>query len=224
MMYNTFSSKHQTESSYSPTSSLSLPQEFEKKLNFDESLEKMRDEGNVQRCPWCGVYIEKNGGCNIIKCNSEICKKSNIFCYLCGEKLFKNNKLDHFIGKDSNANLCYGLKYSKGAAKSSDFVIIDESEKNMELDEFSFGDYDLNKFLDIFGLKSCPKCFSKKDLVLEMKWPLFFKCSNIGCSLSFLTCLICNKMLKSCEITSHLQAEGNLYNKNIYKRCIPEII
>ncbi len=195
--------------SVSPSDSDYFYQESESNIKPDETLEKLKIEGNVQRCPWCGAYIEKDGGCNIIKCSSEICQKNieSIFCYLCGEKLFQETKLDHFIDQNSNANYCFGLKYSSTKGESNCSVSNEESQSNLDLKEFCLGGLDMNKILDTFNLKTCPRCLTKKNLVLQMDSPLFFKCANNGCGSKFLVCLICNKTLQNSELDDHLKIE-----------------
>lgn len=59
----------------------------EKEKNDSENVLWMR--ANTKPCPKCGVSIEKNSGCNSVKCSR--CKF--VFCWLCGveERLHGQN-------------------------------------------------------------------------------------------------------------------------------------
>ena len=64
----------------------------------DNSFEKWRDSLRVRRCPKCKMFIEKNEGCNHIKCTN--CEYE--FCWLCMNEYTKNH---YSFGR------CSGLRY-----------------------------------------------------------------------------------------------------------------
>jgi len=70
-------------------------------MEINKSFEKWKDPYKVKRCPKCKYYIEKNKGCNHIKCLN--CKYE--WCWLCQQKYTS----DHYNLKGK----CFGLQYSK---------------------------------------------------------------------------------------------------------------
>jgi len=70
-------------------------------MEINKSFEKWKDPYKVKRCPKCKYYIEKNKGCNHIKCLN--CKYE--WCWLCQQKYTS----DHYDLKGK----CFGLQYSK---------------------------------------------------------------------------------------------------------------
>ena len=70
------------------------------KIDKDKSFEKWRNSYNVKKCPQCKYFIEKNEGCNHIKCIN--CNYE--FCWLCLNK-YKSGHFD-LDGK------CFGLQYA----------------------------------------------------------------------------------------------------------------
>ncbi|CAL2028215.1 unnamed protein product [Caenorhabditis brenneri] len=51
------------------------------KKAFDDSETTTWKDANTKDCPKCGVPIEKNGGCNYIRCTNKTCKHQ--FCWIC---------------------------------------------------------------------------------------------------------------------------------------------
>ena len=65
--------------------------------------EKKTDADNFQQCPQCNVIIEKNEGCNHMRCiNCEF-----QFCWICKEK-YSN---DHYA--IYNVRGCPGMRFGK---------------------------------------------------------------------------------------------------------------
>ena len=67
--------------------------------SIDKSFEKWKDSNKVKRCPKCGFFIEKNEGCNHIRCSNCKCE----FCWFCS----KECTYEHF-----ERGRCAGLLYS----------------------------------------------------------------------------------------------------------------
>lgn len=70
--------------------------EYECDLDFKEYMEQQ----NNRECPKCSAPIERAMGCNKITC--VVC--STFFCFLCGQKLDKQNPYDHY---GSSFSPCY---------------------------------------------------------------------------------------------------------------------
>ena len=60
-----------------------------KRLQMENpSYQELIIEGQASYCPWCDVFIIKDGGCKYIACQSEECKKNkHYFCWDCKAKL-----------------------------------------------------------------------------------------------------------------------------------------
>ena len=75
-----------------------------KKLEISENeqyFEKYAKELKLMRCPVCGVFVEKTGNCNYVKCCSNKCQKKTGFCYLCGEILNEKIRDSHYLGNSA---------------------------------------------------------------------------------------------------------------------------
>lgn len=53
-------------------------------------------EINFRMCPRCGVFIEKLSSCNYVRCESLICQKKTVFCFLCNEFLIEKKIKSHY--------------------------------------------------------------------------------------------------------------------------------
>jgi hypothetical protein len=58
---------------------------------------------NVKKCPECGFFIKKDGGCNHITCGNLNCKYE--FCWICMKKYTQSHYSQPF-------STCYGLNYA----------------------------------------------------------------------------------------------------------------
>lgn len=72
----------------------------------DKALESYIRQNNIMRCPRCGSLVEKTKYCNFIYCNSSICQKKTIFCYLCGVELNSKDANSHFVDNNAYAFQC----------------------------------------------------------------------------------------------------------------------
>jgi hypothetical protein len=80
-----------------------------------EKLQKDKlNKVNYKKCPRCSVIIEKNEGCNQMKCTN--CNYE--FCWLCLEEY----TLEHY--SIYNFRGCPGMRYSKIKAKIRSIKII----------------------------------------------------------------------------------------------------
>lgn len=59
-----------------------------------------RKKEKIAQCPKCRTVIEKIKGCNYIRCESNICQKKTLFCYLCGELLKDIHLKEHFFDQN----------------------------------------------------------------------------------------------------------------------------
>ena len=82
------------------------------KIEKEQSFEKWKNPRKVKRCPRCKYFIEKNEGCNHIKCFN--CQYE--FCWLCLQKYESH----HF---DLNGK-CFGLQNSESECLSNRFCLI----------------------------------------------------------------------------------------------------
>ena len=92
-------------------------QEYKKMYNkqgfYDESeFEKYCKDKKLMKCPKCNAMIEKTKNCNFIRCESQICEKKTVFCYLCGEQLKERKINEHFI-QNSPYNNCHKFEEKK---------------------------------------------------------------------------------------------------------------
>ena len=68
----------------------------------EEAFELMIKSQHFARCPVCSFYVEKNSGCNCMRCRSPVCKGRVNFCYLCSKRLDNEKGINiyrHFDGK-----------------------------------------------------------------------------------------------------------------------------
>ncbi|CAD7969727.1 unnamed protein product [Amoebophrya sp. A120] len=62
----------------------------------DQKLETLLEEENWCRCPVCSIPVERESGCNFMQCPSPLCRNKTFFCYVCGEKVDKDNHYAHY--------------------------------------------------------------------------------------------------------------------------------
>ncbi|CAD7934566.1 unnamed protein product [Amoebophrya sp. A25] len=62
----------------------------------DKRLEDLLTQENWCRCPVCGVPVEREAGCNFMQCPSPVCRNKTYFCYVCGQKVEKENHYAHY--------------------------------------------------------------------------------------------------------------------------------
>lgn len=67
---------------------------FEEKKNNEEII---LEEKNTKICPACHTEQKRFKTCNLIRCESLICQKKKVFCFLCGEILKEGNIDKHFV-------------------------------------------------------------------------------------------------------------------------------
>lgn len=46
------------------------PMDMRKDVELDEETEKLLANGTYKKCPNCGIYIQKNDGCNFMMCGA----------------------------------------------------------------------------------------------------------------------------------------------------------
>jgi len=73
--------------------------------DFNKSI---RIEG-VVNCPECKEGIQKKSGCNFLLCTWYKCNGRTCFCYLCGEKLSRDQHFSHFGKYGPFGEGCLGL-------------------------------------------------------------------------------------------------------------------
>lgn len=74
-----------------------FPENKKDESDFDNYVK----ENKLKQCPVCKFMIEKTAHCNYICCGSITCQKKTYFCYLCGEKLKKNELQSHYLNNSS---------------------------------------------------------------------------------------------------------------------------
>jgi RNase P subunit RPR2 len=80
-----------------PHPGINCEKKMEKEFNTYVNLE------NVKKCPKCGFFIKKDGGCNHITCGNRNCKYE--FCWLCMKVYSQYHYTQPF-------STCYGLNYA----------------------------------------------------------------------------------------------------------------
>lgn len=184
-------------------------------LREDSTMKALRNEGKVQRCPECFVYIDKIvSSCNYVRCSSIKCQKRTIFCFLCGEKLAEGDLKKHFLDGNEYAPCLSRRKKKDRFGKSIAF----EEEKREVLekklilvDQFTFGEYNREKLREKFNSFSCPKCSEKKNLQFNEDFPIFFKCLNKNkCQGNYLVCMVCQNSFPGNDPKLHLEYERKI--------------
>jgi hypothetical protein len=69
---------------------------------LDEASEQLIRE-KTRVCPSCLAHVEKDGGCNHMKCRC-----GAHFCWLCNQSYEQNQINDHYVGRNSHGN-CIGI-------------------------------------------------------------------------------------------------------------------
>lgn len=101
----------------------------ENNLSNDEKIQILIKENKWQNCPECGSIVEKTAYCNFIICNSSLCQRKVMFCYLCGNQLNEQSKKEHFIDDNIYANDCINTLMEKTEKKLEFNVLIDNSNR-----------------------------------------------------------------------------------------------
>jgi IBR domain, a half RING-finger domain len=72
-------------------------EQFKNRERIDPGTRKAIESGLAYFCPWCDVYILKDGGCKYITCASSFCQEKRGFCWDCKTKYKIVNKEKHPI-------------------------------------------------------------------------------------------------------------------------------
>lgn len=63
----------------------------------EKNQEKNLEEKNTKICSVCNTKVKRYKNCNMIRCESLICQKKTVFCFLCEEILKKEDIDKHFV-------------------------------------------------------------------------------------------------------------------------------
>ena len=80
-------------------------EKFANKMDSEKKFNKLVEEKGWNKCPVCGVLIEKIKNCNYVRCESAKCQKKTIFCYICGKPL-KDNEINSHYQENNNFKTC----------------------------------------------------------------------------------------------------------------------
>ncbi|KAF4659524.1 hypothetical protein FOL47_007532 [Perkinsus chesapeaki] len=62
----------------------------------EEATDALAKDKGWRKCPVCGVIVSKEHGCNFMWCSSPQCRNKTNFCYVCGDKLTRDQHYSHF--------------------------------------------------------------------------------------------------------------------------------
>lgn len=82
--------------------------DFPDRKKEEKEFENYVKENKLKECPVCKSMIEKTRNCNYICCGSIVCQKKTYFCYLCGNKLNKEELKTHYLN-NSNYSKCKNI-------------------------------------------------------------------------------------------------------------------
>lgn len=168
--------------------------EYEKNKNEskeDISFLKMIKETGLKKCPNCQNFIEREGGCNFIRCKSNKCANNNIcFCYLCGEKIDAKQHYTHYLVSPWEGP-CIKMALEEKTSDLNNNEKLDEKENNLTL--------------------SCPECKidDKKTCVVERNMDEkgnFCCCRSVKCN-GKVYCLLCKKVVNDKNFNEHLKGD-----------------
>ena len=132
-------------------------EEFKQNFNFNrkpidndlqfENLVKLKKWMN---CPKCLCVIEKTKNCNYIRCESALCSRKTVFCYLCGIQLEEKKINEHFYNKNPY-NQCFNIKNNKNEVKNLNEKknLTSENKNNNEVIKNNMEGYQNNKVEEV---------------------------------------------------------------------------
>ena len=165
-------------------------QEYEENKNLSSEeqdfFKSMREKG-FKKCPVCFCFVEREGGCNFIRCESLKCNKKTSFCYLCGMLLDAQDHYSHYEFSPWEGP-CKNQKEIKEIVK-------DDDDKNDEEKD----------------LISCPGCEIRDGKICKIEKGVvendrFCNCSSEKCK-GKMYCLLCRKGVTDKNFDDHVKGD-----------------
>lgn len=169
----------------------------------DQLFEKVMIEKGYKKCPVCFAFIERESGCNFVKCPSLKCNKKTCFCFLCEEIINASEHYTHYIESPWEGPCINQIE--EGIKKKK----INEENENEKENDDNDTDQEDEDSKDIENAVLCPKCniFDEKICRFESNFPdkwKFCNCKSKVCN-GTIYCLQCKNAVTDKNYDNHIK-------------------